>query len=339
MRPSELWRRNHDYRRTALIMIPPCGVPVLLPLPPVICRFPRSSCCSTGFQPHLDELEHVVVNDTTRHRLHQLMMRDRIEVLRHVRIHHLSVSSTQQSVHFPNRLLLGTAPRSIAVRARLEIRFEDRLQHQLGRALRHSVLYGWYSKWPLAAARFGYHHSAHRTRLIRLFVQRFSRLGVRHVDNVTTPSSILARRCWYDPQAVREEIRTSGIARLQLPLLDLQSSPRTIAYWVALFRHKQESQLACLQAQAATHTLENSADLRVIQHLLPMNQPAQRRFTTHVETQRLQTVHGTTSLMLDFPTRAPVLLIFRFIPDNWLQKSGAGVQTKTGASRPSCLPN
>lgn len=186
-------------------MIPPCGVPVLLPLPPVICRFPRSSCCSTGFQPHLDELEHVVVNDTTRHRLHQLMMRDRIEVLRHVRIHHLSVSSTQQSVHFPNRLLLGTAPRSIAVRARLEIRFEDRLQHQLGRALRHSVLYGWYSKWPLAAARFGYHHSAHRTRLIRLFVQRFSRLGVRHVDNVTTPSSILARRCWYDPQAVREE--------------------------------------------------------------------------------------------------------------------------------------
>jgi hypothetical protein len=59
-------------------------------------------------------------------------------------------------------------PRPVAVGRGIEIRLEDRLQHQLGGSLNHPVPDRRDAEWPFAAARLRDHHPPHRFRPVRL---------------------------------------------------------------------------------------------------------------------------------------------------------------------------
>ena len=90
------------------------------------------------FQPHLDQMQHMAVHHAAGHRLQQIGVRDRLEILRQIGIHHIGVAVAQGAMD----LLDGpssAAARSVAVGFRQEIRLEDRLQHQLRRRLDHPV--------------------------------------------------------------------------------------------------------------------------------------------------------------------------------------------------------
>ena len=55
-------------------------------------------------QPQLDEMQHGLVADATGHAIHQLGVRDRIEVARQVGIHHFRVAGAQQRMHGLDRV-------------------------------------------------------------------------------------------------------------------------------------------------------------------------------------------------------------------------------------------
>src|ERR1019366_741812 len=77
-------------------------------------------------------------------------------------------------MHLPDGVL-RTPLRSVTKCTWFQVRFENRLQHQLGRSLYHPVPYGRYPERPLAASGLRDHHPSHRTqrvpRLIRLMAQ------------------------------------------------------------------------------------------------------------------------------------------------------------------------
>src|ERR1035437_7135205 len=73
-------------------------------------------------------------------------------------------------MHFPDGVL-RTSLRSVTKCTWFQVRFENRLQHQLGRGLYHPVPYGRYPEWPLAASGLRDHHPSHRLWLIRLMAQ------------------------------------------------------------------------------------------------------------------------------------------------------------------------
>ena len=70
-----------------------------------------------------------------------------------------------------------TASRPIAVRRRVHIRLEDRLQHQFCRGLHHPVPYRWDAERALAAAGLWDHHPPHRLAPIRLRSQLLAEPG------------------------------------------------------------------------------------------------------------------------------------------------------------------
>src|SRR5687768_9474655 len=125
------------------------------------------------FQPSPDELQHLLVHDSLFYLLHQLMVRNRIKVLRQISVDYIGVSLAQQPVHFSN-CILSPAFRSIAVGTGLKVRFKNRLQHQLGGSLHHSVPNNRYPQGPLPASWLGNHHPAHCAWLVRLVVQLLS---------------------------------------------------------------------------------------------------------------------------------------------------------------------
>src|SRR4051812_1569940 len=118
-------------------------------------------------QPQLDEPQHVPVNDPPGDRLHQLRVRDRVEVFRQISIDHVGVAPADVPVHVLDRV--GSAPsRAVALGTVLEVRLEDRPQHQLGGGLNHPVPNGRDAERPLAAPRLGDHHPPHRRGPVRL---------------------------------------------------------------------------------------------------------------------------------------------------------------------------
>jgi hypothetical protein len=112
-------------------------------------------------EPQLDQLQHVPVDDAPRHRPHQVLMRNPVEILRQVGIHHLGVAAAEQRVHFLDRVR-PAALRPIAVGRGVEIRLEDRLQHQLGGGLHHTVPDRRDAERPPAATGLRDHHPSHR---------------------------------------------------------------------------------------------------------------------------------------------------------------------------------
>jgi site-specific DNA recombinase len=124
-------------------------------------------------QPLLDQPQHRAITDTTGHARHQRGVRNRVEVLRQIGVHNLGVSLVNGAGDLANRV--ERAPlRSIPVGRLVEVRFEDRFQHQFDGRLHHPVPYRRNPEWPFAAAWFGHHHPAHRRRPIRLLAQFLS---------------------------------------------------------------------------------------------------------------------------------------------------------------------
>jgi len=73
-----------------------------------------------------------------------------------------------------------------------------------------------------------------------------------------------------------------------------RSIPRTITKWVARAGIKKHVNPHLFRHSAATHMLENGADLRVIQELLGHRQISTTEIYTHVATKRVITVHANT---------------------------------------------
>src|ERR1700688_2011704 len=71
---------------------PPCGVPRVFPLPPLMRRVPSASRSSIGALSHILIGQDVSIHDTPGYRLYQLGMRNRIEVLGQISINHVSIA-------------------------------------------------------------------------------------------------------------------------------------------------------------------------------------------------------------------------------------------------------
>src|SRR5450432_617971 len=94
-------------------------------------------------------------------------MRNRIEIFGQIRVHHIGITHPEQFHYFPDRIL-GAALRPVAVGIRIEVRFKDGFQQQLGGCLYHSVPNGRNPERPLAPTGLRDHHPSHRLWLIRL---------------------------------------------------------------------------------------------------------------------------------------------------------------------------
>lgn len=70
--------------------------------------------------------------------------------------------------------------------------------------------------------------------------------------------------------------------------------PRTITKWVTKAGIKKRVNPHCFRHSAATHMLENGADIRVIQVLLGHASLVTTEIYTHVATRRLKSVHANT---------------------------------------------
>src|SRR5450432_1821358 len=94
-------------------------------------------------------------------------MRNRIEIFGQIRVYHIGITHPEQFHYFPDRIL-GAALRPVAVGIRIEVRFKDGFQQQLGGCLYHSVPNGRNPERPLAPTGLRDHHPSHRLWLIRL---------------------------------------------------------------------------------------------------------------------------------------------------------------------------
>ena len=88
-------------------------------------------------------------------------MRDRVEILRQIGVHHVRMPRQEMPVHSADRI--ARAPLgAVAMGAVLEIRLEDRLQHQFGGGLRHPVPNRGNAERTFAAAGLRDRHPSHR---------------------------------------------------------------------------------------------------------------------------------------------------------------------------------
>jgi hypothetical protein len=78
------------------LITPPCGraagtslAPGQAPLPVVIALLDRR------FEPQLDQLQHLSIDDPPCHRPHQVLMRNRVEILRQIGVHHIGVAAAE----------------------------------------------------------------------------------------------------------------------------------------------------------------------------------------------------------------------------------------------------
>ena len=94
-------------------------------------------------------------------------MRNRVEIFRQIGVHHVGVAPANQPVHFLDRV--GRAPsRAVAIGVVLEVRLEDRLQHELGGGLNHPIPDRRDAERAFAAPRLRDHHPPHRLWPVRL---------------------------------------------------------------------------------------------------------------------------------------------------------------------------
>jgi site-specific recombinase XerD len=73
-----------------------------------------------------------------------------------------------------------------------------------------------------------------------------------------------------------------------------RSIPRTITKWVTKAGIKKHVNPHCFRHSAATHMLENGADIRVIQSLLGHASLLTTEIYTHVAKRKVKSVHANT---------------------------------------------
>ena len=84
-----------------------------------------------------------------------------VQVLRQIGVHHFSSPVIQSFVDNTNRIVRAPT-RPVSIRRLVEVRFEDRFDHQLGCGLHHPIPDGGYPERPLAhAAGLRDHHPSH----------------------------------------------------------------------------------------------------------------------------------------------------------------------------------
>jgi hypothetical protein len=81
-------------------------------------------------------------------------VRNRVEILRQIGVHHIGEPLAQQLVHRLDRIDTAAA-RSVAIGSRFEVRLEDRLQHQLRSSLHHAIPDRRNTEWPFPPPGFG----------------------------------------------------------------------------------------------------------------------------------------------------------------------------------------
>jgi hypothetical protein len=112
--------------------MPPCGVPV------TVSEFGAVDGEDPRLQERLHQGENALVADPAAHPVHQGRVVDRVETRFDVRLQHPAVTVVVELVNLSDRVL-RPAPRAEAIGAWLEIRLEDRLEHQLQSRLRDPV--------------------------------------------------------------------------------------------------------------------------------------------------------------------------------------------------------
>jgi len=138
------------------------------------------------FEPHLDEMQHMPVDDPAGHGPEQVRVRNAVEIARQIGVYHVGVAPADKPVNFPDRLT--TAPiGSIAIGAVLEICLEDRFKHQLGGSLDNTVPNSRNTERSFTTPRLGKHDPAHRLRPVLsrdefLTQSRQPLLRARHLD-------------------------------------------------------------------------------------------------------------------------------------------------------------
>src|SRR5215470_7946812 len=120
-----------------------------------------------GLQPHLDQTQHIPIDDPTSHTLQKLTMWNGVKVLGQISVDYIGVAFADELVHFPNGVL-GASLRSVTIGTRFQIRLEYRLQHDLGCGLHHPVPNRQNPEWSLPASGLWDHHPSHRLWSIRL---------------------------------------------------------------------------------------------------------------------------------------------------------------------------
>src|SRR3974390_334927 len=80
------------------------------------------------------------VDDASGHRFKEVRMRDRVEIFRQISVDNIGVAPANEPVRFLDRTDRAAA-RSIAIGAVLEVRLEDRLEHDLGGGLGDPIPY------------------------------------------------------------------------------------------------------------------------------------------------------------------------------------------------------
>ena len=126
----------------------------------------RTPFLNRRLQPQLDEPQHFAVDDAARYTTQQLRMRDRVEVLRQIGVHDIGVAPAEKPVHFLDRIACS-ASGTITIGTAIEVRLEDRFEHELGGSLNHPIPNRRNAEWAFSAPRLWDHHPPHRHRPIR----------------------------------------------------------------------------------------------------------------------------------------------------------------------------
>ena len=107
------------------------------------------------------DMQHLPIDDSPSHTLHQLGMRNRVKVLRQIRVNHIPIPCLQQFIHFLDRIP-RTPRRPVSVDIRLQVRLPDRFQYQFRGGLGHAVSDCRYPGRSLPGSQLVEHLSSHR---------------------------------------------------------------------------------------------------------------------------------------------------------------------------------
>ena len=159
-------------------------------------------------EPQTHQLEHPSVRDASLDELHQLASRDASEVVADVGVQHV-VAALRTLLAQGLERHRRAAPWPEAVRARKEIRLENRLQHQLRRHLHHPVSHRRDAQWPLLSVCLRDVPTQHRRRSVLACAER----GLDRFDEARDPL-LFDRRERHCIDARRAPVLSHSLPRL-----------------------------------------------------------------------------------------------------------------------------